>query len=210
MSLEDHAFQNLLLVVVPLVLTASLLSRQAASRRLDPAPLTFGLLLVPVLAYLLILAVSTPSAYAQSSYPEGRVLIEARFVMTLMLAGLGIVLGMIIAQLFRWSDREPSLWLHALLLGIFLLASLYPLYEARKGFLQIPIFQERASRWDEHAASIREDREQGMLEINLLDSQAVSYDEFSGLLEPGEDAQNWVNQCAASFYGVRNLTVNAP
>jgi hypothetical protein len=210
MSLEEYAFQNVLLVLVTLGLSASLFARANASRRLDPAALTFSLFLVPVLAYVLILAICTPSAYAQSSYPEGRVLIEARFVMTVMLACLGTLLGLLIAQLFHWSGQEAPFGLHALLLGSFLLASLYPLYEARKNVAQIPVFQERAGRWEEHAATIRGSAEQGVFEVNLLDSQAVTFDAFSGLLEPSSDPQDWVNQCAASFFGMSSLTVNAP
>ncbi len=209
-SLKYYSFQNVLSLLTPMLIVYALYSRQEHLGKLRPTPLIQALFLVPVVGFLLIMAVCAPSAYAESSYPEARALIEARFIMEIMLMMEGAVIGMSLRQLHNWADESPTAFLQLLTAALFLAAAVYPLYDARKTYLQIPLYQNRAAIWDAHAAVIRTSLEQGQLDVNIHDNQARSFDEFSGLLEIGSDPKYWINQCAASFFGVHNLAINQP
>lgn len=208
--LKDFAFQNILAVLVSMLITYLLYARDRGLPRLRPSSLTFVLFLAPVAGFLLVLAVCAPSTYAESSNPEGRVLFAARFIMVFLMITVGALVGMILSQ-FHVSANEPSpVYLQLILAAVLLVVILYPLYDARKSFLEIPVYRQRAATWDAHDAFIRTSIQQGVLDVNILDSQARSFDEFTWLSDLTSDPHNWVNQCAANFYGLHHLTVNQP
>jgi hypothetical protein len=208
--LKNFAFQEILALLVPLLIVYALHARDKNLPRLRPSSLTTGLFLTPVVGALVILAVCMPSTFAESSYPEARVLIEARFIMVALTIIEGILIGMSLSQLHQWAQEPAPRFLQWFTAILFLLLSLYPLYDARKTLSEIPVYQGRAATWDARDALIRTSLEQGVLDVNIKDSQAYSFDEFSGLSDLTSDSKNWVNQCAASFYGLHNLTVNQP
>jgi len=208
--LKDNAFQNLLAVLVPMLITYSLYVSDKGLPKLRPTSLILTLFLIPVFSSLLVLAVCAPSAYAESSYPEGRVLIEARFIMVFMIIAEGSLIGMCFSQLHLWAGEPAPLYLQLILAAVFLMVILYPLYDARKTYLEIPFYRQRAATWDAHDAIIHASLKQGLSDVNIKDSQARSFDEFSGLLDLTSDPANWVDQCAANFYGLHQLTVNKP
>ncbi len=208
--LKNFAFQEILALLVPLLIVYALYAVDKNLPRLRPSSLTTGLFLTPVVGALLILAVCMPSTFAESSYPEARVLIEARFIMVALTIIEGVLIGMSLSQLHQWAQEPAPRFLQWFTAILFLVLCLYPLYDARKVFLEIPVYQGRAAAWDARDAFIRASLEQGVLDVNIKDSQAYSFDEFSGLSDLTSDSKNWVNQCAASFYGLHNLTINQP
>jgi hypothetical protein len=209
-SLKDNAFQNILAVLTPMLITFAFYARDKSLPRLRPSLLTLVLFLAPITAALLILAVCTPSAFAESSYPEARVLIEARFIWVTLTLFEGTLIGMILSQLHQWAQESAPRLLQYFAAVLFLFLSLYPLYDARKTYLEISVYHSRAVAWDAHNALIRASLQQGVMDVNIQDSQARSFDEFSGLSDLTSDPGNWVNQCAASFYGLHHLTINRP
>ena len=209
-SLKDKAFQNLLAVLVPMLITYVLYVNDKGLPRLRPTYLILALFLIPVLSSLLVFAVCAPSAYAESSYPDGRVLIEARFIMVFMIIAEGSLIGMGFSQMHLWAGEPAPLYLQLILAAIFLVVILYPLYDSRKTYQEIPFYRQRAATWDAHNAIIDSNLQQGILDVNIKDSQASSFDEFSGLSDLTSDPANWVDQCAANFYGLHHLTVNQP
>jgi hypothetical protein len=114
------------------------------------------------------------------------------------------------SQMHLWAGEPAPLYLQLILAAIFLVVILYPLYDGRKIYQEIPLYRQRAATWDAHSAIIGSSLQQGILDVNIKDSQAKSFDEFSGLLDLTSDPANWVDQCAASFYGLHHLTVNQP
>jgi len=209
-SLKDYAFQNILAVLVSMMITYALYARDKGLPKLRPSSLTLALFLTPVVGALLVLAVCAPSAYAESSYPEGRVLIEARFIMVFMTIAEGALIGMSLSQLHLWANEPTPVHLQLILAAVFLVVILYPLYDARKSYLEIPVYRQRAATWDARTAIIQTSIQQGILDINIHDSQARSFDSFSGLMEIGSDPSYWVNQCAAGFYGAHHIAINQP
>jgi len=210
MSLKNDAFQNVLNLLVPLLVTYSLYAGGRNLPRLRPSSLALGLLLVPLVGAVLVLAVCAPSAYAESSYPDGRVLIEAAFVFVMTLLLEGALLGISLSQLHRLADELAPLPLVLLTSALFLGVALYPLYDAHKSLAQVPVYAARAAAWDAHDAFIRAEIQKGVQNVNIKDSQARSFDAFSGLLDLSSDPTNWVNECAAGFYGLHSLAVNQP
>lgn len=193
-----------------MLITYALYARDKGLPKLRPSSLTLALFLAPIVGALLILAVCTPSAFAESSYPEARVLIEARFIMVALTLIEGALIGMTLSQFHQWAQEPAPRLLQLFAAVLFLLLSLYPLYDARKTYTEIPVYQSRAAAWDAHDTLIRASLQQGVLDVNIQESQARSFDEFSGLLDLTSDPENWVNQCAASFYGLHHLTINQP
>lgn len=209
-SLKNYAFQNVLAILLPAAIAYSLFAGGKRGSKMRPSPLIAALFLIPVIGYLLIVAVCAPSAYAASSYPEGRTLIEARFIMIVIFLAEGALIGLSLSQWHLWADEPAPTSLQLLATMLFLLIVLYPLYDAWKTHAQAPLYRERAATWDERDREIRRRVLQNEKDINLYDGRAKSFDEFSGLLEIGSDPRHWVNQCAANFYGAHDLTINKP
>ncbi len=207
-SMKNNAFPDLLALLAPMLVTYVLYARGNGLPKLRPSVLVAALFLVPLVAGMSVLAVIAPSAFAESSYPDGRVLIEAEFLLTLAIFAEGGLIGMILSQLHLWANEPAPLFLQIALAVAFLAVCLYPLYDARKSVSSIPVYRQRAAMWDAHAAIIQADVQKGIQDVNIQDGQARSFDPFSGLLDISPDASNWVNQCAAGFFGLHHLTIN--
>jgi len=143
---------------------------------------------------LLVMAVVSPSAYAQSAYPEPRALVLGRFTLVMALMAGGLAAGWWLAG---WRGvARGKLALAISLMGMAAL-SLYPV---RAGWMALPeasADRQWAETWDVRDAAIRSQAAVGadVVEIRELDSRA-------GLLELGGDPDSWVNRCAAEYYGV--------
>ena len=209
-SLKEFAFQNLVALLLAFAPGYGLYAGRDDLPGMRPSALLASLLLVPVLGLLLVLAVCAPSAYAESSYPEGRVLIEARFVLVALVLVEGLLLGLSLSQLHHWAGEPAPALLQAVMGVVFLCAALYPLYDARKTVATVPAYRARAAAWDAHDAAFSTSVRKGVLDINLYDPRARSFDDFSGLLDISSDPKNWVNQCVAGYYGAHHLAINQP
>jgi len=209
-SLKNYAFENVLALLLPALVVYGLYGREGGLPKLRPSVLAWSLLVTPLVGILLVIALCAPSAYGESSYPDARVLIEASFILVAMMIAEGALAGMSLSQLHRWAEEPAPRSLQVLTACLFLLMALYPLYDARKTFAQIPVYRAHAASWDAHGAEIRTSLKRGITRINLLDSQARSFDTLSGLQEIGSDPQAWVNVCAADFFGARSLAINQP
>jgi hypothetical protein len=209
-SLSDHAFVILLSFLLPMTVTYALTARKVFAEKLNPLHLNLALFTTPVLAAVLILGVCAPSALVELSYPEGRIMIEARFIMVLMVLMEGVLFGLALGQLHQWANRPAPVYLQVTLLVTFVLISAYGLYDLRKVSIQIPFYQDRAALWDDRDAFIRAEINSGNIQVNYQNGQAASFDDFSGLYDMTPLPDFWTNRCAADYYGIESLTVNAP
>jgi hypothetical protein len=199
-SLQDYSFQIVLLFVLSVLMTYVFVTSNTFAAKPRPSWLISALFLVPLIGYMLIMAICAPSVYGESSYPEARVLIEARFVMVLSLSMEGMIIGVILSQLHALSHEAPPFFLRAVAVLASIVLLLYPLYDARKLVAQVPDYRARAAAWDMRDAQIRADKGQGLKNI-----QVEEFDSISGISELRPDAGFWVNGCAANFYGVRSI-----
>ncbi len=179
---------------------ASLLFGAALAARLDwrgasARRIAGWLLAVPLAVYLLAVACCAPSVYAQSAYPEDRALSGANFVLSAGLMLEGALLG---ALTRRWL---ANLRLVPLAGGLALVGlSAYALYGGWQALGGAAEERARAAAWDARAAQIAELRAAGAtrVEVNALDS-------IGGIAELSADPGNWVNGCAAGYYGVEEI-----
>jgi hypothetical protein len=204
-SLRDYSFQTVLLFLLSMLLAYEFVTSNAVSLGVRPSRLVLTLLAAPVIGYLLITAICAPSVYAESSYPEQRALMEARFLMVLLVSVEGLIIGIGLGQLHKLSNEIPPFYLRAFVVLVSIAILLYPLYDARKVYAQVPEYRARAAAWDGRDTKIRSDKAQGLENIVVQEFDAVS-----GIQEMNSDTSFWVNGCAAQFYGVRTIEAKLP
>lgn len=154
-----------------------------------------SLVAIPLAAFFLVAAVCAPTVYGMLAYPELRALFIARIVLTLSFALWGGILGILSHRLM---DRIINVCFASILvLGILWF---YPVRGIIQIGQQIPLWQSRAASWDARQAEIQKDKTQGIqvVAVNALDS-------IAGVAELSSDPQNWVNQCAAKYYGLQSI-----
>ncbi len=158
--------------------------------------LWIGLIVVPVLTYLLTVAVFAPSAYGQS-YPLERVRFPAHILLTIALLLEGGLLGLIAAT---WNLPR---WTTALALLAFAIAALYPLWVTKHNLALVPEYKTRAEQWDVRDARIRELAASGERDIVVWQLSGIAQ-----VKDLDTKPSHWINYCAAIYYGVD--TISAP
>ena len=153
-----------------------------------------GLILVPILAYLLVVASFAPSAYGQS-YPADRVRFPAQVLLVAALLLEGGLLGLLAA---RWPLPH---WTTALTVVLLALFAFYPLWMTRHNLALILDYQTRAAQWDARDARIRELADAG--EKNVVVWQLPGIAQVKDL---DTRPSHWINYCAAIYYGVDTLS----
>lgn len=157
-----------------------------------------GLILVPLLTYVLIVAAFAPSAYGQS-FPVDRVRFPAHALLAASLLTLGGLLGLLLSRLPRSVPR----WTTTLAaLALFILA-LYPLWTVRNNYKLIPQYQHYAAQWDARDAQIRSLAASGERDIVTFGLPGVA-----GVNDLGPRPGHWINYCAAIVYGVDSISAS--
>ncbi len=160
-----------------------------------------SLIALLLFTYLLIFFSMLPSMYGQNSYPGARSLMASRSILISGLIGVGLISGlglrMWINQLFANQKTFSFALLTALLI---ILSSAYPLYTARQTTTHLlPWYRLHAEQWDARDAQIRQAVAQGVTDLVV-----IQIDDMDGVLEYKEN--NWVNRCAAEYYGLETLS----
>lgn len=155
------------------------------------------LLGAPIVAFILVAACVAPSVYGTSAPPPPRALIEPQFVLACALfcwsyaAGAGL----------RARDvavRGPAAIALAIVLGV---VGAVPLVAARGIARQGSEYRAWAARWDQTDAQLRAAAAQG-----VKNAQVRALDQIGGVPAIVEDPTNWVNNCAARYYGLETIT----
>jgi hypothetical protein len=158
-----------------------------------------------VLGFILLFACFLPSAYIQSSYPGLRALIPARFVMVLIIATAGWLMGQVVVILFRQVFSASGVqW--AVTICILGMTVLYSIWTFPKILAEQPKFTRWALLWDERDLSIRKASKQNIKNLEVMQLDHLIPD--VGELDP--DPGYWYNQCAAGYYEVDSISANQP
>ncbi len=156
---------------------------------------------IPVGAFLLVVAVCAPSAYAESAYAEARAFLPARWVLT----SAGIVWFYLLGIVYQtWRIKNPRYQLikeQTFIAFIIVVLSFYVMRGALVTLGSIPDYQIRAKAWDARAASIEQEKAAG-----ILDVETKALDSFGRIRELSDNSKLWVNKCAAIYYGVNSIT----
>jgi hypothetical protein len=155
-----------------------------------------GWIAIPVILYLLMVAMAAPSAYAESAYPEARALIVGRFGLVIGLVAWGFVIGRLAASLLPPGGLRRQVPIAAALL--LLAIGLYPLRAAWQALPELRAAENWAGDWDARDAEIRAQAGADRVEVR-------EFDNVAGLQEIGPDENLWLNRCAAGYYRVGAL-----
>lgn len=157
-----------------------------------------------IACWLLVVCCVAPSAYAQSSYPELRALITARFVMVLTALFLGWLAGQVLGGMLQrlHADKFALAWLGFALLG---LLCIYPLGATFAITADTAKFRKWATLWDARDQEIRAAQAQGLREVKVMELDHV----IQGGSELKEDTF-WINNCAEMYYGLDSLNATEP
>ena len=205
-TLGDQAFTLLILLLLGMLSAFSIVSIRKTDTTIKPSSLAALMFLVPLGAFLWILCVTAPFAYGESSYPEARVLVNATAVLVMLVLVEGLVMGFTLGLLFQRSDETPSRLLSGALILVLLVLSLYPLYTTRQVYaVDYPLYKQRAVDWDQREAYIRSQLAEGNKDLSV-----TTFFRIGDVLEFNPDPNNWLNGCAAMYYGADSITAISP
>lgn len=155
--------------------------------------------LILAAGYALVVCSMAPSVFIQTWYPEPRALIVARFALELTLFGLGMLSGGFLRGISTSMKGLPA----ARFATAFLVVScaVYVLRGAVPILADLTDFQQYAAQWDQRDAQIRQNRDDGIrdVEVKHLPHLLLQIGDIS------EDAGHWYNNCAAGYYGINSI-----
>ena len=155
------------------------------------------LIIAPLFCYGLIVGSFAPSVYGQG-YPIERARFAGQFCLVLALMIAGAALGILLAQ---WRPRLlQSLPMKTISAVLLMIAAIYPLRAAWLTLSDVPEYRDRALFWDARDEYVRRHASQGEMEIIV-----PGYSGVHGIKEWDDDPNQWVNRCAAAYYGVKSI-----
>lgn len=162
------------------------------------------IIIIPLVAYALILCATAPSVYVYAGfgYPAARALFPSRFVMTGALFIDGILIGLIIHQVLPPKPISKYILMNLLISLLLGASAFYPLNSAQKELATIPIYQKLAIEWDNRDTQIHAFKANSIENILLkgIDSPA-------SLSELTQNPNQWINRCIANFYDVKTIAL---
>ena len=171
-----------------------------AELRLKRRALFLGAGISLLVMVALIFSSFAPSSYAGLAYPAGRALMPGSFI---LLLGLGAAAGFLALGVRSAAPTRWQPWLAAAALIVLVGGSLYPLRSVASFRRDVAQLAPRAARWDARDAQIETSIRGGSLDLQVKQTDVVQT-----LGDIGPDPHNWINACAAVFYGARSITAS--
>jgi hypothetical protein len=181
-------------VITAVVLPAVLMQFAPASTRSHAK--WWPLWWIPAAAFIVVCACMAPGAYGTSAPPPPRALIIPQYLMTCLASCWGFAAGARFRLRGATEQLSPVLIAVTACLLVVAPAAATPRIVASGRALR-----QWAFTWDRTDRQIRAAHEQGM-----LDAVVPAVDTIAGVGSISPDAGNWVNICAAKFYGLRSIT----
>lgn len=180
----------LLAIGVPAIVWISHGDRQP---RVSPALIRWTLIGLPVFALALAVASMAPGAYGTSAPPPPRALIIPQFAIVCAAVAWGCALAATVRLRSSVSFRVAAA-------AVALLAIWQPLASARQTLRQAAELRAWAARWDETDRRLQLARASGERAAIV---PAVGT--IGGVGSISADADDWVNVCAAQYYGLERI-----
>ena len=137
-----------------------------------------------------------PSAFVRT-YPTARARFPAHVIMNLCLMLEGGMLGIWVGQLRFVHNTTFIKWLALVVLGV---SSVYSPYASAKLQTLLSEDQKFALAWDDRDAYIRKAAADGATSVVIK-----QFNPIGGVGEIKDDPTNWINQCAAQYYGLESI-----
>jgi hypothetical protein len=164
----------------------------------QPLRAALVLLALPLVSLLLVAAVMAPSAYALRSYPDGRVVMIAGFLVAAQVVLWGLMAGAFARRLVEAAPWLQVVQSVALVLALITAAFLAAAFVQRVAPVAVDAGQ-FAVRWDGRDRQLRSAAPaNGPI-------AAASLTHMGGLAELARDADFWVNRCVANAYNVGSV-----
>jgi hypothetical protein len=183
-----------LLIAILLPAALSLLFESSGSRRFHQR----ALWAIPLLAFVLVCACMAPGAYGTSAPPPPRALVIPQYAITCLAAAWGYSLGaLVFAPRRGWPGFQPAfVSLVAVVLFVAGPAAATPRI-VKTGHAM----REWARRWDAIDLELRRAQAAG-----VRDATVPSLEALAGVGSISVDPHDWVNVCAANYYGLATIT----
>lgn len=159
----------------------------------------FTIVAILAITYLLCAADVAPSVILTNSYPGDRQLFPATFSLILGIFASGWISAKLILPLVIRIIPQKVVSGILLAVGIVMLVYLGTTFPQAND--KMPLYQARATAWDARQKMIVDEKLAGQVNITVPE-----FDSIYGITELGADPSNWVNRCAAWYYGVNSIT----
>jgi hypothetical protein len=159
-----------------------------------------GVILAAVLVLVTVsVVVMLPAMYATSHYPGDRALLPAEVALVICLFISGWGTAYLVSVLKPGFFSIKAVLILQCLLGLALFG--YIAHVIPHVYDKFPNYQSRAAAWDLRQGLILEQKAAGIQDVT-----APAFDSVYSITELQYDAHNWVNRCAARYYGVRTIS----
>lgn len=186
----------LLLLAVPACL--ALINRsQPGTQALRRARLV--LLAAPVAAFVLVVSAMTPAAYGTSAPPPPRALSNPQFAMTCLIVCWGYAFA--VWWRYRSGEREPRWRTKVVAVAAFGLLVGTAAASTHATWSRAVEMRGWAAQWDSVDHQLRAAREAGAREAVV-----PAIGDVGGVGSIAVDPGDWVNACAARYYGLERIT----
>jgi hypothetical protein len=155
------------------------------------------LLGAPIVAFVLVAACMAPSVYGTSAPPPPRALIEPQFVLVCALLCWSYAAGLWWRARAGAATRLPALAIALVVCLVGAVPVLASWQIARRG----GEYRAWAAQWDQVDGQLRAAAAQGVTR-----AQVQALDPIGGVPAIVEDPKDWVNNCAARYYGLESIT----
>lgn len=168
--------------------------------------LGIGLLILPILAYGLMIVCYAPAFYSLLYLPPDRVLIINWYLFIAAMASWGFLAGLAVGpSLVRLAGQWPKLVVVPSLFLMAILLAVPPVMAAAHTLSTWPAAWSYASTWDSDELMLTAARAHGGGTITVARlNMPGNIDSLS------DDPQFWTNQCLAQYYGVQVRAVAPP
>jgi hypothetical protein len=163
---------------------------------LSASRVRLAVLLVPLLMFIVIGFSFAPSAFVRT-FPVARARLASIALLTLCLALEGGLLGILAA---RFRALGSAVYLRGAVAALLAVLIYYPLRVAPRVYAALPEYRYFAQAWDARDASIRQAIAEGATDLVV-----VQLDSIGGVGEYKGSERDWINRCAARFYGLNTL-----
>jgi hypothetical protein len=172
------------------------------------------LFIAPLIAFVLIVFCFVPTgyvaAYIRGGYrPQARLLVTSQFVFFCFACLWGYGVGVALKQSRMANIAKLSQYLFRFSGFVAALLLVVPFNAARRTLALSPMVRNFASMWDEQDRDIRSAERAGVREVAVRALPATGRDSrgnlYFGLRLIDSNPANWVNGCAAEYYGVDRI-----
>ncbi len=164
-------------------------------------------------SYLLVVCTMAPSVYAETSYPDQRVLIVSWWIVMIETGSLGWLTGQILSRWLQARAYHAPINAKSLTMAVSLTACLavlaisaFPVAASRTLYAQLPRFQRWAAFWDARDAQLWQASHANVARVEVIQIDHIIQD----VSELSPEPTFWYNVCAARYYGVKQIVADLP